>query len=65
MKNYLLTALSLLLMTTITQAGHHEAEEAKAETIIGTVFSDDGTANPLVAGGARATTDLGGLHSGP
>lgn len=52
MKNYLLTALSLLLMTTITQAGHHEAEEAKAETetIIGTVFSDDGTANPLVAG---------------
>ena len=50
MKNVLLTALSLLLMTTITQAGHHEAEEAKAETIIGTVFSEDGAANPLVAG---------------
>ena len=50
MKNYLLTALSLLLLTTITQAGHHEAGEAKAETIIGTVFSDDGAANPLVAG---------------
>ena len=50
MKNYFLTALSLLLLTTITQAGHHEAGEAKAETIIGTVFSDDGAANPLVAG---------------
>ena len=50
MKNYLLTALSLLLLTTITQAGHHEAGEAKAETIIGTVFSDDGAANALVAG---------------
>ena len=50
MKNYFLTALSLLLLTTITQAGHHEAGEAKAEPIIGTVFSDDGAANPLVAG---------------
>ena len=49
MKHYLLTALSLLLLTTITQAGHHEAGEAKAKTIIGTVFSDDGAANPLVA----------------
>ena len=50
MKNVLCIALSLLLFTTITQAGHHEAGEAKAETIIGTVFSDDGAANPLVAG---------------
>ena len=38
MKNVLFTALSLLLLTTITQAGHHEAEEAETETIIGTVF---------------------------
>ena len=50
MKNVFFTALSLLLLTTVTQAGHHEAGEAKAETIIGTVFSDDGAANPLVAG---------------
>lgn len=50
MKKYLFTALSLLLLTTITHAGRHEAGEAKGEVVIGIVFSDDGAANPLVAG---------------
>ncbi|MEL0136993.1 MAG: hypothetical protein VW806_05950, partial [Halieaceae bacterium] len=47
--SFLSAALSLLLSFGVF-AGHHEAGEIKNSAVIGIVFSDDGTAYPLVAG---------------
>lgn len=47
--SFLSAALSLLLSFGVF-AGHHEAGEMPNSAVIGTVFSDDGTAYPLVAG---------------
>ena len=49
MKNLLMVILSVTLSAGAL-AGHHEAGETKKGVIIGTVFSDDGTPNELVAG---------------
>ena len=49
MKNLLMVILSVTLSAGVL-AGHHEAGETKKGVIIGTVFSDDGTPNELVAG---------------
>ena len=49
MKNLLIVILSVTLSAGVL-AGHHEAGETKKGVIIGTVFSDDGTPNELVAG---------------
>ena len=48
MKTYLIAVLSIFI-SVAAQAGHHEAEEMKSAAVIGTVFSDDGTANQLLA----------------
>ena len=49
MKTYLRAVLSIFI-SVAAQAGHHEAEEMKSAAVIGTVFSDDGTPNQLLAG---------------
>ncbi|MEK9528334.1 MAG: hypothetical protein VW757_06345 [Halieaceae bacterium] len=49
MKAVLITLLSISLSSAAI-AGHHEAGEMKKASVIGTVFSDDGTPNELVAG---------------
>ena len=49
MKTYLIAVLSIFI-SVAAQAGHHEAEEMKTAAVIGTVFSDDGTPNQLLAG---------------
>jgi hypothetical protein len=49
MKKLLIAILSVALSGGVF-AGHHEAGESNKGVIIGTVFSDDGTPNPLVAG---------------
>ena len=51
MKTSLVAALSIFI-SVAAQAGHHEAEEMKSAAVIGTVFSDDGTANKLLEGNA-------------
>ena len=49
MKNTLIAALSIFISTGAL-AGHHEAGEMKSAAVIGTVYSDDGTLNQLLAG---------------
>ena len=49
MKALLIATLSIFLSAG-AMAGHHESGETKKGVIIGTVFSDDGTPNELVAG---------------
>ena len=49
MKNTLTAALSILI-SFAAQAGHHEAGEMNSAAVIGTVYSDDGTTNQLLAG---------------
>ena len=49
MKTYLLAVFSIFI-SVAAQAGHHEAEEMQSAAVIGTVYSDDGTANKLLAG---------------
>ena len=49
MKTSLIVALSIFI-SVAAQAGHHEAGEIKSAAVIGTVFSDDGTPNQLLAG---------------
>ena len=46
----LLFATLCLAMSAGVMAGHHEAGEAGAATVIGAAISDDGTSNPLMAG---------------
>ena len=41
---------SLLLLASTTHAGNHESQESAASTVIGTVYTDEGKANPLYAG---------------
>ena len=49
MKTSLIAALYIFISVT-AQAAHHEAGEMKSADVIGTVFSDDGTPNQLLAG---------------
>ena len=49
MKQIILFASSLLLIT-MAQAGNHEVNDSKEMTVIGTVYIEDGSANPLYAG---------------
>ena len=49
MKTYLLAVFSIFI-SVAAQAGHHEAGEMESAAVIGTVYSDDGTANKLLAG---------------
>ena len=49
MKYILLFAASLLFAAT-SHAGNHEPQKSSAMTVIGTVYTDDGKANPLYAG---------------
>ena len=49
MQTSLLAVLSIFI-SVAAEAGHHEAEEMKSAAVIGTVYSDDGTANKLLAG---------------
>lgn len=49
MKISLIAVLSIFI-SVAAQAGHHEAGEMKSAAVIGTVYSDDGTANKLLAG---------------
>ena len=52
MKAIFTSALSFLLLVSAVQAGHHEANEAKAaeSNVIGTVFSKDRAAKDMVIG---------------
>ena len=49
MKTSLLVALSIFI-SVAAQAGHHEDGGMKSAAVIGTVYSDDGTPNQLLAG---------------
>ena len=49
MKTFLFAVLAFSLSFSVL-AGHHEAEEMKKATVIGTAISEDGTLNPLLAG---------------
>ena len=49
MKTYLIAALAIFV-SVAAQAEHHEAGEMKNTLVVGTVYSDDGTPNQLLAG---------------
>lgn len=49
MKTLLFASLYVALSAGV-MAGHHEAGESGAATVIGAAISDDGTSNPLMAG---------------
>ena len=48
MKTYLIAALSISVSLAV-QAGHHEAADMKNATVVGTVYSDDGTPSQSLA----------------
>lgn len=50
MRHFLLAVCTLVMAASGTQAGHHEDGDAKQAPVIGTVYSDEGTPYPLVAG---------------
>ena len=50
MKAHIITALSVLILALGVQAGHHEEGEPSETTVIGTTYSEDGTAHRLFAG---------------
>lgn len=50
MKAHIITALSVLILALGVQAGHHEEGEPSETTVIGTTYSEDGTAHSLFAG---------------
>lgn len=49
MKTLLIATLSMALSVGVL-AGHHESGEMKTSVVIGTFYTDDGTANELLAG---------------
>ena len=50
MRHLLLAVCALVMSAAGVQAGHHEGEGEKQGVVIGTVFSDEGSPYPLVAG---------------
>ena len=51
MRHFLVGIYALVVMSAVgVQAGHHEGEVEKQGVVIGTVFSDEGSPYPLVAG---------------
>ena len=50
MKTHIITALSALVLALGVQASHHEEGETSENTVIGTTYSEDGTAHRLFAG---------------
>ena len=50
MRHFLLAVCTLVMAVSGTHAGHHEGGDAKQAPVIGSVYSDEGTPYPLVAG---------------
>ncbi len=50
MRHFLLAVCALVMAVSVARAGHHEGGDDKQALVIGTVYSDEGTPYPLVAG---------------